>query len=282
MKIAISGSTGMVGRYLKDYLGVEVIGLTREILADDESLLNALKDCDGIINLAGATISKKWTDSYKKELYESRIQTTKKIVNALGKLDNKPKVFISTSAVGIYEDGFSSSEKEAIYGNDFLANLAKDWEKEALRAKNELGIKTTIFRFGVVLSKSGGALKQMELPFKLGLGGKIGNGKNIISWIHIKDLAKAIKLALNEDIKDDIYNLTSPNSISNEAFSKELASALNRPMFFTIPVFVLKLKLKEGVTVLTSSVDAKPKKLLDNGFKFEYPLLKEALSDIYS
>lgn len=281
MKVAISGASGLVGQAISKNLDIEVTNLTRDILNDESKLLKALQGCDAIINLAGAPISKKWTTSYKKELYKSRINTTKNIVNALSKLDKKPDIFISTSAVGIYKDGFSGDEYNEEFGNDFLANLAKDWESEVLRAKTNLGIKTIIFRFGIVLSKNGGALAQMQTPFKLGLGGKIADGKNIMSWVHIQDLVTAIDWALNGKLKEDIYNLVSPNSLSNEEFSKELANVFKKPMIFTIPIFALKLKFAEGVAVLISSIDAKPKKLLESGFKFTYPTLKEAFSQIY-
>lgn len=277
MKIAISGGSGFVGSALAKELQKEhkIVLITRDDFRQN-NLLDTIKNCDVIINLAGAPISKKWTKGYKKELLDSRVNTTQALVEAM-KI-TKPKLFISTSAIGIYKNGYKGSEENAIYNDKFLGILAKSWEAEALRAK-EFDINTTIFRFGVVLG-NGGALKQMETPFKLGLGGSIGDGENMMSWISLEDVISAIKFAIDNKCSG-IYNLTSPNPLSNRDFSMILADVLNKPMFLSVPKFILKLKFGEGSVVVTDSLEIYPKRLLTQGFKFKYPNLKECLENIY-
>lgn len=179
MKIAISGGTGFVGTALYKELQKEhnIVLITRDDF-NQNRLSEIIKNCNAIINLAGAPISKKWTKEYKKELLNSRIETTKALIEAMK--TTKPQIFISTSAIGIYKNGYSGGGENGIYNDNFLGALAKTWEEEALKA-TKYNIKTTIFRFGVVLGKNGGALNQMETPFKLGLGGSIGDGKNMMS-----------------------------------------------------------------------------------------------------
>lgn len=278
MKIAISGGTGFVGTALYKELQKEhnIVLITRDDF-NQNRLSEIIKNCNAIINLAGAPISKKWTKEYKKELLNSRIETTKALIEAMK--TTKPQIFISTSAIGIYKNGYSGGEENAIYNDNFLGALAKTWEEEALKAE-KYNIKTTIFRFGVVLGKNGGALNQMEIPFKLGLGGSIGDGKNMMSWISLKDVVSAIKFALSGHT-NGIYNLTSPNPISNKNFSMILADTFNKPMFLSIPTFILKLKFGEGSVVMTDSLEIYPNKLLNENFVFKYPTLKECLDNIY-
>lgn len=278
MKIAIAGGTGFVGSALAKELQKEhdIVLITRDDFKQNR-LLEIIKNCDGVINLAGAPISKKWTKEYKKELLNSRIETTKSLVEVMK--TTKPQIFISTSAIGIYKNGYSGEEESAIYNDEFLGTLAKTWEEEALKAEQD-NIKTTIFRFGVVIGKNGGALKQMELPFKLGLGGSIGDGENIMSWISLEDVISAIKFALSGRTKG-IYNLTSPNPISNKNFSIILADTFNKPMFLSVPIFILKLKFGEGSVIMTDSLEIYPNKLLNENFVFKYPNLKECLENIY-
>lgn len=278
MKIAISGGTGFVGSALAKELQKEhdIVLIKRDDFKQNR-LLEIIKNCDGVINLAGAPISKKWTKEYKKKLLNSRIETTKALVEAM-KI-TKPQIFISTSAIGIYKNGYRGGEENAIYNDGFLGTLAKTWEEEALKATKG-NIKTTIFRFGVILGKNGGALKQMEIPFKLGLGGSIGNGENIMSWVSLEDVICAIKFALSGHT-NGIYNLTSPNPISNKNFSIILADTFNKPMFLSVPIFILKLKFGEGSVVMTDSLEIYPNKLLNENFVFKYPNLKECLNSIY-
>jgi uncharacterized protein (TIGR01777 family) len=271
MRVAISGSSGFIGSYLKNYFS-NFISINRN--DNEKEILKKLDGVDVVFNLAGATILKRWSESYKKILFSSRIETTKKIVNAVNK--SKVKHFISTSAIGIYPDNKKCDEFCNIYADDFLGNLAKKWEEEANKCKK----LTTIVRLGVVLGNKG-ALEEMLLFFKLGLGGIIGNGKMKMSWIDIDDLMEIYKFLIKNKISG-VINATSPNPITNEEFTKTLSKILKRPAIFKIPEFLLYLKYGEGVKVLTSSKEVYPKRLLENGFKFKYPTIEESLKHILS
>lgn len=279
--IAISGASGFVGSNLKEFYvkkGFEAIGIKRDELSDETKLLNIIEKADVLINLSGASILAKWTDRYKKILYESRINTTKNLVNAMKKVKNKPELFISTSAVGIYKEDKCYDENTKDYADTYLAKITKDWENQALMAK-EFGVRTAIFRFGVVLG-NGGALAKMLLPFKLGLGGNIGDGKQYFSFIHIKDLLKAYDFILENSTCEGLYNLSSPQSITNVVFTKALGKTLHRPTLIPIPKFALSLIFGEGASVLTNGQCAKPTRLTKSGFKFSYEKIDEALTQI--
>jgi len=283
VKIVMSGSTGFVGRYLTNAFldeGWEVAPLNRKsfILKDNE-FADVFKGCDVVVNLAGAPIAAKWTEEYKKELYSSRIDTTHRIVNALKNMTDRPSLFISTSAVGIYSSEGEHTEETYTYSSDFLGKLALDWEREALGAV-ELGIRTIIFRFGIVLGRGGGALEKMLLPFKLGLGGSIGNGEQFFSWIHIEDLKRAYIKVINDKSFSGIYNMTSPEPSTNAELTRELGEVLGRPAFLSVPSFLIRIKYGEGSQVLLGGQHVLPHRLLDDGFEFRYPVLKEALKDI--
>ncbi|GJQ59415.1 MAG: epimerase [Candidatus Scalindua sp.] len=198
-KIAMSGASGFVGSHLTRTFHAEnydVLPLGRKDLTlAPEVLAERMDGTDIIINLAGAPIIEKWTETYKKVMYESRVNVTRKLVHACSLASQKPKLFISTSAIGYYASDGTHTEEQYVKANDFLGSLAHDWEQEALKA-GKLGIRTVIFRFGVVLGKDGGALKKMLFPFKLGMGGTIGDGKQPFSWVHIKDLIRAYQTVI--------------------------------------------------------------------------------------
>jgi uncharacterized protein (TIGR01777 family) len=275
--IAITGASGFVGTSLTKYfsnLGYKIIAISRDILNNQEKLKDTLNQTDIVINLAGANIINRWSDSYKKLLYSSRIDTTSKIVNAINSIENKPKLLISTSAVGIY-DNKSTHNENGTFSNDFLSNLCQDWEKEALKANNET-TKVAIFRFGIVLGRDGGAFAKMITPFKLGLGGIIGSGNQAFSYIHIVDLLRAYQFVI-ENKFSGVFNLTAPKPTTNLLFTRALGKALRRPTIFPVPEFILKLIFSEGAKVLTDGQDVTPEKLLSLGFKFEYKNIEETL-----
>ena len=275
--IAITGASGFVGTSLTKYfsnLGYKIIAISRDILNNQEKLKDTLNQTDIVINLAGANIINRWSDSYKKLLYSSRIDTTSKIVNAINSIENKPKLLISTSAVGIY-DNKSTHNENGTFSNDFLSNLCQDWEKEALKANNET-TKVAIFRFGIVLGRDGGAFAKMITPFKLGLGGVIGSGNQAFSYIHIVDLLRAYQFVI-ENKFSGVFNLTAPKPTTNLLFTRALGKALRRPTIFPVPEFILKLIFSEGAKVLTDGQDVIPEKLLSLGFKFEYKNIEETL-----
>lgn len=279
--IAITGASGFVGTNIKSFFSkkdFQVISIGREDLKDKIKLLSIIEKAHIVINLAGANIINRWTDSYKKLLYSSRIDTTKALVEAMSNVKDKPELFISTSAVGIYSNKDCYDEEYSLYADDFLAKLCKDWEKEALKAK-ELEIRTAIFRFGIVLG-NGGALEKMLLPFKMGVGGTIGNGSQHFSFIHIDDLLNAYKFLIENIDLNGVFNLTSPIPTTNRGLTKALGRALNRPTILPVPEFMLNLIFSEGAKVLTDGQCVEPKRLLDSGFSFKHTTIDETINSI--
>jgi len=282
MNIAISGAGGFIGEHLFSYftgLGHTVYAIPR-ILPDAQpkEIAVTLSGMDVIINLAGASIIGRWNKLYKKQILDSRILTTSMLVEAIKLMDKKPELFISASAVGIYSGKGVQQEESAEYATDYLGSVCQQWEHEAQKAKDFS--RVCILRFGVVLGKNGGALKKMVPLFKLGLGGQISTGKQGYSWIHIDDTANAIRFIIENSRQSGVFNLTSPEMISNKEFTTTLASVLRRPAIFRVPSFILKLFFGEGSTVLTNGQMAYPKHLLSEGFVFTYPNLKQALTEV--
>jgi uncharacterized protein (TIGR01777 family) len=243
--------------------------------------IEELKDCEIIINLAGASIAgKRWTKKYKKILYDSRIETTKNIIESIRQKDTKLKTLINISATGIY--GFRKDEEldeNAQPGNDFLANLCIDWEKEALKA-NDKGIKTVILRTGIVLSRNGGALKKLLVPYRYFIGGYQGNGNQWMPWIHIKDLISIIKGSIIDRDLDGIINCVSPEPTTNKEFSKTIGKIMKRPSIFPVPGLILRILLGEFATSILKGQKVLPQRLLDLNFKFKFANLNDALRNL--
>ncbi|MCX7914274.1 MAG: TIGR01777 family oxidoreductase [Thermodesulfovibrionales bacterium] len=283
MRISMTGATGFIGKNLTKAFTEKswsVVPITVEdFKAGKEVLTEKLSKSDVVVNLAGAPIVAKWTEEYKKILYSSRIDTTHKVVEIISHQEPKPKVFISTSAVGRYDDKGIYSEDDAAYATDFLGYLTEEWEKSALKAK-EAGIRTIIFRFGIVLGKDGGILAKMLPFFKLGLGGTIGDGNQGFSWVHINDLTRAYMEVINNEKYEGIYNLTAPNPTTNRGLTKALGKILGVPTIFKIPLIALKLKFGDGAIVIASGQKVIPKRLLESGFHFQFETIEEALKDI--
>jgi uncharacterized protein (TIGR01777 family) len=278
--IAITGASGFVGTSLIKYfsaLGYKVLPIARDVLNNQEKLNEILNSSNIVINLAGANIINRWSESYKKLLYSSRIDTTSKIVNTIKNIQNKPKLLISTSAVGIYDNKETYNEN-GNYSNDFLSKLCQDWENEASKAKSD-STKVSIFRFGIVMGKDGGALQKMITPFKLGLGGVIGNGNQSFSFIHIDDLLNAYKFVI-ENNYEEIFNLTAPEPTTNKGLTLALGKTLKRPTILPVPEFVLNLIFSEGAKVLTDGQSVVPKKLLDLGFKFKFKTIEDTIDNL--
>jgi uncharacterized protein (TIGR01777 family) len=279
--IAISGASGFVGTHIKKYfkpLGFQIIAISRDDLSNEAVLKQKMAQSDIVINLAGANIIHKWSESYKKLLYNSRIDTTQKIVTAIKSCKNKPKVLVSTSAMGIYSNKKVNTEEDFEYGNDFLAKVCQDWEKEALKAKEDT--RVAIFRFGIVLGKDGGALQTMLPPFKLGIGGTIGDGSQHFSFIHIDDLVKAYEFIINHEHLDGIFNLSAPQPTTNKGLTKALGKTLHRPTVLPVPQFVLRLMYGEGASVLTDGQSMVPKHLQDSGFEFQYKTIEDTIENL--
>lgn len=269
MKVALSGASGFVANELKK-IYPNNISINRNDTTVE--IKEKLQDVDVVINLAGAPIIKRWSEKYKKVLYSSRIDTTKKLVEAINQSDVKH--FISTSAIGIYPSNIACDE-HCSYGTDFLSKLTQAWEEEAKKCTKV----TTILRFGIVLGANAGALKQMLPAFKLGVGGTIGSGKMIMSWIDIDDLTQMYKFIIDNGLKGT-FNATSPNPVTNYEFTKTLGKVLNRPTIFPLPEFVLKLIFGEGSSVITDSKEIYPKEIEQVGFTFLYPNIEASLKHL--
>lgn len=272
MKIALTGASGFVGTALQDQFSDTVI---IERSDDYEKILEKMEGVDVVINLAGAPIIKRWSDPYKKILLESRINTTATLVRAINK--SNVKHFISTSAIGIYPDDRLCDERCTDIAGDFLGLLSSQWESEAQLCEKP----TTILRFGVILGSNGGALAQMLTPFKWGVGGIIGNGKMMTSWIHMDDLLGLYRYIIDGKLTG-IFNATAPNPVSNYTFTKALGKALRRPTILPIPEFVLSIMYGEASSILTGSKEVYPRKILEAGYTFKYENIDKALEDIIS
>ncbi|AFL69425.1 TIGR01777 family oxidoreductase [Sulfurospirillum barnesii] len=270
MKIAMTGASGFVANALKKRFP-DVVVIER---SDDlNTIVQKLKGVYAVFNLAGAPIAAKWDEAYKKVLWSSRIETTKKLVEAINQ--SEVEHLISTSAVGIYPSNVPSDERSEKLGEDFLAHLAIAWEGEARKCTK----KTTIVRFGVVLGRGGGALEKMLPAFRIGLGGIIGNGAMVMSWVDIDDLVSIYAFVLEHQL-EGIFNATSPQPLTNFRFTTMLGKVLRRPTFFPVPAFIIKMLFGEGATVLLDSKEAYPKALLEKGFVFEYGDLEHSLRKI--
>lgn len=278
-KIAIIGANGFIGTYMQSFFkskDFEVLPLGREDTSKTiEEIANVLEGADIIINLAGAPIIHRWSDAYKKVLYNSRIFTTRKLVEAMRQMKNKPELFISTSAIGIYATDGPMTESNYVYGDNFLSKICKEWEAEAQEAE-EL-TRVVIFRFGVVLGKGGGALSKMLPAFRLGIAGTIGDGSEPFSWVHIEDLLSAYLFVFKDETQKGTFNLCAPNPVTNRELTKTLGKILHRPTVIPLPKFILRFLFSEGATVLTEGQKVIPERLLESDFVFKYPTIKEAL-----
>jgi len=284
MQISMSGATGFIGDMLKTRFidrgwQVNVIDRQSLELEDKEFIDKKIEGSDVVINLAGAPILKRWNEGYKKEIYDSRINTTRKIATAIRNANRKPLVFISGSAIGIYNSTETHTEDSTHFGDDFMGTVCRDWEHEALEAA--VSTRVVIFRTGVVIGRNGGALKTMYPPFKFGLGGIIGNGRQPFSWIHENDLIVAFLFAIENEKISGIVNAVAPNPTTNYHFTKTFGKVLTQPTIMRVPEFALKLIYGEGSQTLTSGQTVLPEKLLKAGFTFSYPTIEKALMNLY-
>jgi len=270
MRVAFTGASGFVASHLQKVFNNYVV---IERGDNEKQILEKLQGVDVVFNLAGAPIIKRWSEAYKKVLLASRIETTKKVVNAINRSDVKH--FISTSAIGAYPDGVAHDESFGSYGDDFLAELTQRWEVEAKKCEK----LTAIVRFGVILASDGGALAQMLPPFKMGVGGIIGSGEMMMSWIDVDDLVGIYKYIVEKKL-EGLYNATAREPVSNYVFTKALGEVLHRPTIFPLPEFVLKLLFGEGSSVLTGSKEIYPKAIESAGYTFKYRTIQESLKHL--
>ncbi|WP_372881815.1 TIGR01777 family oxidoreductase [Psychromonas sp.] len=289
-KVLISGSSGLVGSALTRLLisqGYSVGRLLRYQQADQpywdinakQLLLKEFANPDVVIHLAGENIGNgRWTEAKKKKLVDSRILSTKLLVEHFNTQTPAPKLFICASAIGFYGNrGREKLDEFSSAGTDFVSQLALQWE-ESSQVIKQSGTRLVNLRTGIVISKKGGALGKMLLPFKMGFGGQIGSGEQIMSWIDINDMVRAILFIIeNESVKGPV-NMVSPNPVNNRLFSQLLAKQLRRPCIFPMPACMVKLLFGEmGDELLLSSTYVQPKKLLEAGFVFHYKKLEESL-----
>jgi len=300
MKILVTGSSGLVGTALVKALGRDGHMVCR-LMRPESAANNEVKDGfnvawnpatgelggagvgpDAVVNLAGASIAGgRWSAERKAVLRASRIDTTRALVEALAKMNVRPSVLVSASAIGIYGNrGDELLTEESKAGADFLAGLAREWEAEALKAE-ALGIRVVLSRFGIILSREGGALAKMLLPFKLGAGGRLGSGQQWMSWVTLEDVVGILRMAIEKAAVRGAVNVVAPQPVKNAEFTKVLAKALHRPALFPAPEFALRLALGEMAdALLLSSQRVAPQKLEQAGYRFLHPELRAALSAI--
>jgi hypothetical protein len=290
MRLGITGATGLIGRRvaaLARQRGHEVIGFTRHPEGRGPEWRRFTTDeppdvsgCDAILNLAGESVIGLWTPAKRRAIKESRVLATRRIVEAIQLARQAPRVLVNGSAIGIYGDtGDQVTDEAADPGTGYLAEVCEEWETEALRAQ-EYGARVALLRTGMVLSRGGGALAAMLPLFRLGLGGKLGSGKQWVSWIHIEDEAELALAALLDESFDGPVNATAPNPVRNADFTKALASRLRRPAFFTAPAFALRAAAGGFSAELLESRRIVPAAAAKAGFAFRFPAIGEALDDL--
>jgi uncharacterized protein (TIGR01777 family) len=282
MKIVICGISGFVGKALERFFleeGKTVQGLSIRPDTPVESIVPVLEGADAVINLAGASIVGRWNRRYKKVLRQSRLDTTEKIAEAIALCASPPHTLLNASAVGIYDSYRQHDETSRHFAEDFLADLVRSWERAAMLAQSA-ETRVCMMRFGVVYGHGGGAMEKMLPPFRWGLGGKTGDGFQMVSWIHLEDLVRGCAFLIERRDLCGVVNFTSPEPITNWEQAKTIGRVLRRPLFFSLPGWVLKLVFGEGASVLLDSKEVYPKVLQESGFEFSYPTFEEAMEEI--
>ena len=308
-KILITGATGLIGTYIINKLimrGDEIIVFTRNMEnakikipgakfffewnpandfenEKDKEWVNTIEDSDAIINLTGENImSKRWSDSQKRKIFSSRINSVKLLYSAVSQSKRKPEVFISASAIGYYGKELKGDvTEESPAGTDFLSAVVKRWENEQRKFEN-LGIRTASIRIGIVLDKDAGALNKMLLPFKLFIGGALGKGTQWFPWVHINDIADIFLFVLDSKNVQGKINAVSPHPVTMNDFVKTLGKVIKRPSVMKVPEFVLKMVMGEASGLVTKGVKVVPKKLIEYGYNFKYDNVEKALINLLS
>lgn len=298
-KILLTGATGLIGKRIANKLierGDEVTVFTRSVdnarraipdaakyvdwnYNNDDWLIN-LEGVDGVIHLAGENVmARRWNKEHKNKILKSRIDPTRSLVNAIGKIAEKPKVFISASATGFYGNSEQPVTEESLPGKDFLAGVVIAWENEAKKAAG-YNVRSVNIRIGIVLDKNEGALYRMIKPFNYFAGGPLGTGKQWFPWIHIEDVAGIFLHALDNENVAGILNAVSPHSLRMDEFCKSLGKVMNRPSLLKVPVFLLRLIFGEGANVLISGAKVIPKRTMEFGYKYKFENEEKALIDL--
>lgn len=283
-EIVLTGSSGFIGRKLSAFLqrkGFIVRDLKRDLLYGDVAgLSDMINNSKAVIHLAGSGILRRWTARNKELIYNSRVITARNLVEAVHLLpdDRKPDCFISASAIGIYEPDKLHTESSTEFSDTFLGRTVQDWEKASENLPPT--VRRVVFRTGLVLDKDATIIRKMSLPFKLGLGGRIGSGRQPFPFIHASDLLNVYLFAIENSGIEGIINLTAPENITNHEFTSTFSSLLKRPSFTVIPGWVLRIIFGQASEVLLKSPGVAPEKLLKQKFVFNFPTAEAALSEI--
>jgi len=281
MHVLISGSTGLIGSALARSLQADGHAITRLSRTGGGAGMfdaAAVSACEAVVHLAGEPVAGRWTSAKKAAIRDSRVGGTRSLCEALARLETRPRVLASASAIGFYGDRGGEMLTEASpAGTGFLADVARGGEAAA-RPAVEAGIRVVLLRFGVVLSKAGGALAKMLTPFRMGLGGRIGSGRQYVSWVSLEDAVRAVRFALDTESLCGPVNVTAPNAVTNADFVRALARRLGRPSLVPTPAFAVRAVLGEAADeLLLASTRVKPARLLEGGCVFRHPALEEAL-----
>ena len=305
MRIIITGGTGLIGRALSAELvqsGYDVVVLSRDphrkvvtqtgvTIVDwdvqtGRGWAHLADGADAIVNLAGESLAGKslftmrWTPERKRQIIESRVRAGSAVVDAVRSVEHKPRMIVQASAVGYYGPrGSERITEEDEPGKDFMADICLNWEASSAPVEG-FGVRRAVIRLGIVLSRTGGALPQQMLPFRFFAGGSIGNGRQGYPWVHITDVSRAIRFLIENPAATGVYNLCSPQPLTNAEFGRALAHAMHRPFWLPIPALAFKIAFGEAATILLDGQKTYPQRLLDQGFEFRYPEVGAALANL--
>jgi len=281
--VAISGSTGFIGRKLAAWLSgknYEVIPITRRDFEKGASgIAEKIAGCEALVNLAGAPVITRWTTKARKEIMDSRISTTGILVEALRIMNEKPVVFINASAIGIYDQDNIHSEESKNYDNGFLAHVVREWERTAGAAEKFIS-RLIFLRIGIVLSFQGGAAAKVKSLFRFGLGGFLGTGKQKMSFIHIDDLCRMVEFILLNKSVEGIVNCVAPEATSNREYSRELARIFGWKHLAPVPSFILRLRFGKAADILLKGQHVIPEGIMKAGFVFDFPDIVRAVKSL--
>ncbi|MFL5895853.1 MAG: TIGR01777 family oxidoreductase [Thermoleophilaceae bacterium] len=284
MRVAVTGATGTIGSAVVGVLqgrGDEVVAVSRDPAAAGIEAIGwddlDLGGFDGVIHLAGEPLAQRWTDAAKSRIRDSRVDGTRRVVEALRRAEPRPRVLVSQSAEGFYPRGHALVAEDGPAGSGFLSEVVQAWEREA-RAAEEIGVRVAIARTGVVIARAGGALQKMLVPFKLGVGGPVAGGHQPFPWVHVDDVATALVFLLDTDAARGPVNVVAPEKHTNASFTKALGRALRRPTFMPVPAAAMKLLYGEMASTVLEGSNPDPARLLQLGFRFRHPDLEGALA----
>jgi uncharacterized protein len=292
-RVLVTGASGLIGRALVSSLklrGVEAVRLVRGTPAGRDQIQwdparplapDSVSGFDAVVHLAGETVVGRWTNAKRAKIRDSRVTGTRTLAHALAKAAKRPRVLITSSAIGYYGDrGDDVLNEKSASGTGFLADVCREWEAASQPAA-DAGIRTVQIRTGVVLSAEGGALKKMLPPFRMGIGGRLGSGRQWMSWIHIQDMVGAIHHAMKTDLLQGPVNCVAPKPVTNAEFTETLAGVLKRPAIFPVPAFAIKTLFGQmGEEVLLASQRVEPARLVTSGYPFQCSELRKALENV--